>query len=389
MPNQFKEATTTGYGGRIMKSAQGVLAGIVLFFASFGVLYWNEGRFDLSIIAKDAVPISANDAAPSKEAGPVALTGILTSDESLGDEWSMGEDNIQIAEGDYIALKRTVEMYAWVEEKKSETKKNTGGSETTETTYDYKTKWIPVKDAEKSKDFKYPEDHQNPEVVVEDVLHKVQNAQIGTYSIDMNTIELPDFKPLPLGDDSVMLPKKIERNIKFVGSEYLFLGFGTVEAPKVGDVRVSYTTVPNNSSVTAFGKINDGTLASFTDAKDHTLYRIFNGTKDEAVERLHTEYTTSLWIFRLVGFAMMWIGLMLLFEPLSTLLDVVPVFGSLSRGVVGVASFMVALILSVVTILVSMVLHNIVVLIIVLALAIGGTVGVLKYMKKNKKVINK
>lgn len=56
---------------------------------------------------------------------------------------------------------------------------------------------------------------------------------------------------------------------------------------------------------------------------------------------------------------MMWIGLSALFGPVSTLLDVVPFFGGLSRATVGVITLIVSLVLSGVTMLVSMVLHNV------------------------------
>jgi hypothetical protein len=171
-----------------------------------------------------------------------------------------------------------------------------------------------------------------------------------------------------------------------MGSEYLFVGLGTTEAPKVGDLRLSYSKVPTDLNVTAFGKLEDGKITSFSDGKNHTLYRIFTGSKDEAIETLHTEYTTSLWLWRLVGFVMIWIGLMLLFEPLSTLLDVLPVFGSLSRGLVGVASFIAALVLAGVTIVVSMILHSVVALIAALVIVIVVLVVGLKYFRKNKKV---
>ncbi len=59
MPDQFTDVTTTGYGGRIVNSIKGVVIGLILFVVSFGLLYWNEGRVDLSNIAKTATEISS------------------------------------------------------------------------------------------------------------------------------------------------------------------------------------------------------------------------------------------------------------------------------------------------------------------------------------------
>lgn len=91
-----------------------------------------------------------------------------------------------------------------------------------------------------------------------------------------------------------------------------------------------------------------------------------------------------LWIMRVVGFLIMWFGLMLFFEPVSTLFDILPIFGSLSRGIIAVASFVVALALSVVTIIISLVVHNIVALIIVVGIIIALAIFGLKYWKKMK-----
>ena len=40
----YTEVTRTGYFGRIGNAIKGVIFGIVLFFVSFIILFWNEGR---------------------------------------------------------------------------------------------------------------------------------------------------------------------------------------------------------------------------------------------------------------------------------------------------------------------------------------------------------
>jgi len=61
----------------------------------------------------------------------------------------------------------------------------------------------------------------------------------------------------------------------------------------------------------------------------------------------------------------------MLLGPISTFLDVVPFFGSLSRGLIGVVTLIVAIVLSIVTILISMIIHNIIALIATLVVLIG------------------
>jgi hypothetical protein len=78
----------------------------------------------------------------------------------------------------------------------------------------------------------------------------------------------------------------------------------------------------------------------------------------------------------------MWFGLMALFGPISVFLDVLPIFGSISRGGIGAITFVVSLVLSVVTILISMILHNLIALIAVIVLLVAGIITYLKMKRK-------
>ena len=61
----------------------------------------------------------------------------------------------------------------------------------------------------------------------------------------------------------------------------------------------------------------------------------------------------------------MWGGLFLVMEPINVLLDVLPFLGSLGRGLSGFGTFLVAAVLSIVTILVAVIVHNLVAMIVV------------------------
>jgi hypothetical protein len=391
MPNEFKEVTTTGFGSRILNSIVGVIVGIALFICSFGVLYWNEGRFDYSKLAKNALVVDALDGdGPAKASSNlVAVYGVAESTEKLGDEIALDKDSIIVESDTYLALDRTVEMYGWKEEKKTKSQKNLGGSETTETTYTYKTDWINLSDAAKSKDFQHPEEHQNPEPLVNNYEKKVTAAKVGNYVVDMNSLQLPAHKTLMLNDKVVDLPQDGELTTRLAEEKYIFIGSGTYQQPLVGDVRVRYGVVKYPTKVTTFGKIDQASLVPFVDNKNHTLYRMFEGTKDEAVVTLHQEYKTALWIFRLVGFSMMFMGLLFCLGPLSTLLDIVPFLGSVGRGISGIAAFVVALVLSAVTIIISMILHNIIALIVVVGVIIAGIIWWLKKKSVSQSRITK
>jgi len=105
--------------------------------------------------------------------------------------------------------------------------------------------------------------------------------------------------------------------------------------------------------------------------------------KDETVASLHTGHKLSTWLLRGLGFLMMWIGLSALFAPLSVILDVIPMLGSITGGIIKMITFFVALILSTVTIWISMLFNSLIAITIVTVILIGGAIFYLKKKQKN------
>ncbi len=390
MVDRITKVTRTGYGSRVGQSIGGVLIGLLLFVASFVVLYWNEGRQDMSLIAATATEIEAETANQdaSLDGTLVSLTGTLSTDETLGDDF--------LVAGDYIAVKRTVEMYAWEESTSSETHTETGGSETTETTYEYDTVWTET--PADSDDFEYSGSYYNPTKEIESVTKTVTDAKVGVYAVDADDAELPGFDEVSLSEDNTYIldtaadlywedplyDTYYEYGDQALSSSYIYIGYGTLDNPTVGDYRISYSVLPAGEDVTAFGELDGTKVASYTDEDGNTLYRLFDGSREEAIATLHTEHVTSTWILRVVGFFMMWIGLAAVFGPVSTVLSFIPFLGKLSKSLIGVVAFVVALVLSVLTIVISMILHSVVALIIIGILVLAGVVLIVMGYKKKK-----
>ncbi len=377
MPDTLTKVTTQGYGSRITGSLKGMVVGFILFVVSFGVLFYNEGREDVSRLAETASALDATtQAVATMEGTLVAASGTLTTGETLGD--------IFINDGKYIAMRRKVMVYAWVEEEKSDTKKNTGGSETTTKTYTYKKDW--VSKLPNSSEFQVPEGHANPpQMAYAGEESRVSTATFGRYSLAIATLELPPFQPLVLTAQNTTLPLNRAR-ISTDGKHifYGMSGLGTDDMPEIGDLRISYEVLPQDMTGTLFGKAEGGKLLAFVDPKYGSLYRFFTGSKEEAVAIMHNEFVTLTWMLRLLGFILMWVGLAMFFSPLSTLLDVLPFLGGLSRGLVGLITFLVALVLSVVTIIVSMITHSVVAIIVVAVVILAGVFLLPKLLGKKK-----
>lgn len=373
MVDQYTEITTKSWVSRIMGSIMGVFFGLLLFFASFFVLYWNEGKVDLSEIAKNAVEINSESLVNVENNNKlVSVTGTLQSNEKIGDDF--------LKEGNYISLFRKVEMYAWVEKTSSKSKKNLGGSETTETTYNYTQEW--TSSPQNSANFKIQEGHENPLMSIEENSKSVQTAKIGIYNLDFSQIEQPSGKTLSLNNKNVVL----NEGVILANSQYLFKGSGSLTQPQVGDVRISYLVVANPiNTATVFGKLDlkNKQIFPYYTQKNDKIYRVFEDNREGAIIKMKNEYKVTLWIFRTVGFFMMWIGLMMFFGPISVLLDVLPILGSVSRGGFGFISFLLSIILSITTILISIILHSLVALVAIVFSIFVIFISI--YLLKNKK----
>ncbi len=369
MSDQFTTVTTKGYGSRIMSSIQGVLIGFVLFIVSFGVLYWNEGRVDLSTIAKKSVEISGTELAKDQDGTFVSASGTVTSEESLG-------DGTMLVPGKYLSVTRKAEMYAWVEDKKEETKSNTGGSETTTTTYTYKKEW--TSNPADSSSFKEQTGHQNPALTAQAGDYQVGTLKVGVYAVDGKTVSLPGESDVSLTTTNIVAPAGAT-----VSGNAVYLNNANASSPIVGDQRISYTALDSGFDGTVFGELHGAKITKYSDAKGNEIYRIFTGNRAAALATMHGEFVMMLWIFRLVGFFMMWSGLSMILAPIAIILDFFPILGSLGKMAINLVTLVVALPLAIITIIVSAVLHSIVALLIVLALALGG-IGYLIYKNKDK-----
>jgi len=182
-------------------------------------------------------------------------------------------------------------------------------------------------------------------------------------------------------------------NPKYAGTlngNYIFIKsggygyYGGPTSPTVGDRRIHYTGLSSDVNVTVFGQLSGGQIVPLIYKGEDRLYHARMGTRDEAIATLSQEHKTVGWILRLVGFLMMWIGLSMCFAPINAVLDVLPFLGNVGRGLVSIVMFFVALGLSIVTIIVSMIAHNIIALIITIVILIGLVFLIGRLIKKKK-----
>lgn len=391
MSNQYQEVEVASWGNRLGNSFMAAFLGVALFFTSFLVLYWNEGRVDFSQIAKTAVEISAT--APNKTAlgKLVSTTGNITSSQKLGDQ-------LFLKAGNYIVVDRQVETYAWVEKRETETKKSLGGSETKVTTYTYDAQWIT--NPADSRSFKYSESHKNPSKAAEGFrysyrlqgdregmyrqsgraiaaqTYKVPEAKVGVYKVNVPDLQILSLKNLPLEPQKLSLDESVS-----LQGEYIYAGKDTLATPHIGDLRIRYAALPADTTATVFGQLSaPDRITPYLHKGKHRLYDLFPGSREQAIAKLRSNYVVMLWVFRLGGFLCMWFGLNFVAAPLSEALSFIPFLSSLTENITLLTSFVGAFVLSTITILVSMLLHHP----IALVLAIATTIITVKVLRRTR-----
>ena len=373
----------TNFGQRIVNSFVGVLIGILLFFGSFLVLFLNEGRENLANYAKKAKVYQSENVYSKDEL--LYTVGKLNASTFAGDDF--------LNNGNYIYIERYVEMYCYVEKEHQETKENIGGSTTTVVTYTYELSW--TSSPAKTTTFKGDNTEKPtnlPEQYDSWITNMPQNQNntgsgfsINSVNMSPNGLILSNAKDLALSTD---ITKNLNAN-DTISNNFIFRKNstnGTINQPGVGDIRIYYHVITADDEGILFGRIENNSFTSFVTKKNNTFYRFFSGieSQNQAVSILQAEYKLTLWIFRIVGFVMMFIGLLLFSRPLTTLLSVIPFFAKMGRFIFGVFSFFISLFLTTITIILGIIFNNIYLASLFVLLIIGIIILVL-IKKKNQK----
>lgn len=354
-------------GGKII----GALFGLALFVSSFFVLWLNEGRINYGKVAQNSLAVSAAALNANLEGQLVAANGDLTTTETLGDP-------IFLQPNDYVQLNRTVEMYAWDEQEKTDSDDNYY--------YEYTTVWTQY--PEDSSQF-YDSGYHNPPMPHQSQTFTVSTAQLGVYQVDPRALTYPEAIPLDLTLERLQVELSNNKDITNTG-EYLYIGFNTITEPDVGDLRISFSAIPQIQNVTLFGVVAGNAILPYRVQEGKSLYRLFFINRESAIQQMEQEYKTALWLTRLGGFAMMWFGMFLVLNPITMLISFFPLLRQAGSWALILLTLPVAGVISFVVVVVSFLAHNPValILLIIAALVIVGLVGVVIYRVDRKNTQN-
>lgn len=185
MSDLFREVTSVSWFGRIKRAVGGVFVGLLLIVLMVVGLFWNEGRAvqtarSLAEGAGAVVSVDADSVDAGDDGRLVHVTGTVTASSGLSDP-----DFGISAQG--LRLSRSVEMYQWKEEQKSETTNKLGGGEETVTTYSYSKAWDDQPIA--SSGFKKPDGHENPPMQIRGRQFQIPQGKLGAFTLDQPVLD--------------------------------------------------------------------------------------------------------------------------------------------------------------------------------------------------------
>lgn len=340
MADQVSVVSQEGWLSRLWNSIVGVLFGGVLFLAGFPMLFWNEGRAvttarSLEEGQSQVVTVSADKVDPANEGKLVHMTAKAETNETL-------RDPAYPVEAKAIKLIRNMHGYQWDEDKSTSKRKKVGGGEETVTTYKYKKIWSrrPISDTS----FHEKNGHNN---WLKRPLHNEEwvasAVTVGAFTLtDALKESIDSEEKLPLQDEHFQKLSPADQSILKLVDGMLYHG-NTPASPEIGDVKIEFEVV-KPTVVSFFAKQVGASFAPFQTQAGDALIRLEVGTKSaqELFAAAATENTIMTWVLRFVGFLMFFIGISMVFKPLSVVADVIPFFGNILETGIAFFAFAIA-----------------------------------------------
>ncbi|MCB1643790.1 MAG: TMEM43 family protein, partial [Xanthomonadales bacterium] len=354
-----------GYFARVKNSIAGFLFGLVLFLLAIPFLAWNENNvYKVRMGLKEgAEKVQSVSSQPDRQ-----NDGRLVHIHGRVETSSGVEDPVFDLSFDALRLSRKVEMYQWDEDKRTKDGK---------TRYSYDREW-----SERHIDSSrfHESGHDNPPpppYSSEDYV--VRDARLGGFGITQSQIREAGGLA-PVADAPVPLQLRSAGWSAF--GNVWFKGRGRLEDPQIGDVRVTFNAL-GEADLSLAGKQQGDQLQAWTSSRDTEVMLVELGDlpAKELFERAQSRNTLLGWALRAAGFAAMWIGLSLCFNPLAAVLSFIPGVGGLVSMIGRWITFIIAALFALTTVVVSwvavrpMMLMLVIAGVVVIALIIGRLRG--------------
>ncbi|OWF55861.1 Transmembrane protein 43 [Mizuhopecten yessoensis] len=333
---------------RVGNSCAGILIGIVLLVVASGLLFWNEGRAVQTAQSLDeglasVVPLDNTNVVFDHNHGKlVHLTGKLKTERVLTDP------TYDIAVHS-VHLRRTVEMFQWVEHQ-SKTEHNEGSHTRTETTYSYSQEWR--SDLVRSAQFDSEFSHRNPTSMA--VKSKTQTAHlvnVGQFQLSPGLVgKISNFRPV----EAELIIKPNDPSIHVLDG--LFIHSLNPTNPQAGDLRIKFeyaglsgqSMMGDADSVSIVARQLGSELKGYNTIAGDTLELLYEGALSAKAmfAKEHSTNTVMTWAIRFGGWLLMFVGFGCLTSIVSTLVDWLPIIRELVAAGVTVLNLSMSISLS-------------------------------------------
>ena len=206
------------------------------------------------------------------------------------------------------------------------------------------------------------------------------DVKVGAFYLSNSLVsKISNFTQIRLSQDTKnKLPQALKNKVQLHNNSYYI---GDLEnGPKIGDIRITFSVVkPTPVSIVA-KQLNNRLTKYTTKYGDIELLSIGTVDANTMFERELASNTFWTWMLRLIGFIVMVIGLCIALNPIAVLGDVIPFVGNILGAGIFIASLLISLVFTLLTIAIAWLFFRPVLAIILLAIA-GGVVFWLKSKK--------
>jgi len=306
--DSFTETTHQSWLSRLGQSVAGMLIGLALIVGATILVFWNEGRAvqtARSLTEGEGLVIDGDQARvdPAHDGKLIHVSGELAAKLPLTDpEFGISTPAARLV--------RTVEVYQWKEESRTETRKNLGGSEDKVTTYTYALVWSePRIDSGRFHD---PGGHENPQLRYRRFEAAARDATLGAFRPGEAALRRLAANEEFRVDPSAAPALRERFGYATVADGRIFVG-AEPDRPRLGDLRVSYR-VARVGPVSLIGRQSGADFTEFPTQAGDRLLMAGAGlvSANDMFKAAEADNRMLTWILRGVGTLLMFIGFALI-----------------------------------------------------------------------------
>ncbi|MCX7678117.1 MAG: TMEM43 family protein, partial [Spirochaetes bacterium] len=201
-----------------------------------------------------------------------------------------------------------------------------------------------------------------------------QKVTVGEFELPKNLIDqIGNEEKLSVSGEKISL--RHQKGVHVVG-DAIYIGYDPTN-PQIGDLKISYTIIRSPQKVSIVAKQQDNSLVAYRTKTNTSIMMLSMGIvpADQMFQQAQEGNVTRTWLVRLLGFLLMFIGITLIFKPIVTFGDVIPIIGSILNFGIGAFAFIVALALSLVVIAIAWIAARPILGIALLVIGVGSFVA--------------